>query len=292
MLMHHLATALVYQYKNEEAREVYEEALELQAKVLGADHPRRIKTMAEFSWYYRFTGKFEPAERLLIDSFAMAKQVLGVTHPETRKISSWLSGMYERVDRRPKRREFLIQTLRDDPENPHALEHLAGFLDVETLQPIMEDGERSESEWRFTSEDPGDDWNLDAFDDSSWSQGKAPFGNAEKPGFKTKWESRTLWMRRSFQLPERPQGRLVLRVLQDDHSEIFVNETVALRRQSWTGRRYLLIYALDEAAQSFKPGLNTIAVRCDNIDLEGFMDVGLYLESVDADDDNPVKAID
>lgn len=291
MLMHHLATSLLSQGKYEEAREVYEEALSLQESVLGYDHPSRIKMMAEFSWYYRFTGKIGPAEKLLVEAFELGKQVLGASHPDTRKISSWLSGIYSSEDRRPKRRAFLHQVLSDDPENPHALEHLAGFLDIETLQSIMPSGDRADSEWRFTLVEPGEGWDGEEFDDSNWSLGMAPFGNAADPGYKTKWDGRTIWLRRRFELSEIPSGRLVLRVLQDDHSEIYLNEKTALRRQSWTGRRRLLIYASDDAMRGLKVGENVIAIRCDNIDLEGFIDVGLYVETIVAGDGNPVAPI-
>lgn len=291
MLMHHLASALLYQTKNEEAKAMYDETLALQEQVLGVDHPQRIRTLAESSWYYRFTGQFEPAEQLLIESFKRAKEVLGVKHPDTRKISSWLSGMYSGEERLPKRRSFLIQALQEDPDNPHALEHLAGFLRVEDLLPLMENGDRAPSEWRFTMEHPGKGWERIGFDDSSWDRGEAPFGNADDPGYKTLWDGRTIWMRKEFELAERPEGRLVLRVLQDDHSEIYINDQEALLRQSWTGRRRLLIYAFDDAAQSLKAGRNTIAIRCDNIDLEGFIDVGLYLEQIVPGDGNPVRPI-
>ncbi|MBT5708923.1 MAG: tetratricopeptide repeat protein [Verrucomicrobia bacterium] len=291
MLMHHLATALLYQSKYEEAREVYEEALALQEEVLGQDHPSRIKMMAEYSWYFRFTGKFEEAEKIITEAFSTAQKVLGVTHPDTRKISSWVSGMYERVDRRPKRLAFLHQVLNDDPGNPHAREHLAGFLDLDALEPIMRNGDQGDSEWRYATSDPGEGWESAEFDDSDWAKGMAPFGNADEPGYRTKWDGRTLWIRRHFELPTIPDGRLVLRVLQDDHSEIYINEKTALRRQSWTGRRRLLIYAFDDAVRGLQVGENVIAIRCDNTDLEGLIDVGLYVEKILPGDDNPVAPI-
>ena len=93
-------------------------------------------------------------------------------------------------------------------------------------------------------------------------------------------------------MPERPDGRLVIRVLQDDHSEIYLNDEVALLRQSWTGRRRLLVYALDDAAQTLKAGRNTIAIRCDNTALGECIDVGLYLEPVVPGDGNPVRPVE
>jgi len=291
MLMHHLATALLYQDKNEEARGVYEEALALQEEVLGQDHPSRIKMMAEYSWYFRFTGKFETAEKILTEAFSKAQQVLGIAHPETRKISSWVSGMYKRMDRIPMQLAFLHRVLNDDSGNPHAREHLAGFLDLDALEPIMRSGDQADSEWRFTTSDPGAGWESAEFDDSKWATGMAPFGNADEPGYRTKWDGRTLWIRRHFELPTIPEGRLVLRVFQDDHSEVYINEKTALRRQMWTGRRRLLIYALDDVVRGLQVGENVIAIRCDNTDLEGGGDVGLYVEKILPGDDNPVAPI-
>ncbi len=291
MLMHNLASAQIYQGKHEEAKAVYEETLELMEKVLGARHPSRIKTLAESAWYYRFTGQFEPAEKLLQDAYRQAREVLGDSHPDTRRITQWLSSMYTRVDRLPKRRALLHTLLQRDPENPHAREDLAGFLEFESLTPLMPDAETAPTTWRYTTQDPGPGWEDPDFDDSAWQTAPAPFGQAEQPEYRTAWTSRTLWLRRHFEISSQPTGRVVLRVIQDDHSEIFLNGVNALMRQSWTGRKRLLIYATTRAARQLHTGRNLVAIRADNIDLEGFIDVGLYLETIRPGDQNPLPPI-
>lgn len=291
MIMHHLATSLLTQGKYAECRDVYEEALALQAQVLGEEHPGRIKTMAEYSWYYRYTGQFEPAERFLEESFEMAQRVLGLPHPLTRKISSWLSGLYTREDQVAKRRALLVDLLSKDPENPHALEHLAGFLDVAKLTPLASDSEQAPHQWRYTLTEPSGNWAEERFDDTDWQLGGAPFGNGASPECHTKWDTRAIWLRREFTLDSMPKGRLVLRLLQDDHSEIYINGRLALMRQGWSGRKWLLIYALNEAVRGLRTGRNVIAVRTDNIDLEGVIDLGVYVEPTTGDDDNPVPLI-
>jgi tetratricopeptide (TPR) repeat protein len=291
MLMHNLASSLIFQGKYDEAKSTYEETLALKEKVLGREHPSRIKTLAEFASYYRFMGDPEPAEKLLVESFAMARRVLGDAHPDTRKISSWVSGLYLRTGRTELQREFLVGVLKQDPGNQHALEHLAGFLDFATLSPLMPDGEDVATAWKYTMTEPDAGWETEEFDDSSWSDGRAPFGNATPPGFRTKWDGRTIWLRREFELGSVPKGRLVLRLLQDDNSLVFINGVVALERQSWTGRRRLQIYALADGARALKPGRNVVAIRADNIDGEGVIDLGIFLETIPESDDNPVAAV-
>jgi hypothetical protein len=55
------------------------------------------------------------------------------------------------------------------------------------------------SGWRYTTDAPLEGWQLESFDDSTWAEGKAPFGVAgQRVQPQTQWAGPRLWLRRQF----------------------------------------------------------------------------------------------
>ena len=66
--------------------------------------------------------------------------------------------------------------------------------------PLLPSGADRPADCRYTLTDPGMEWYKDVFNDQSWLQGKAPFGNGWDNDYVTAWNTKAIWMRRSFEL--------------------------------------------------------------------------------------------
>jgi tetratricopeptide (TPR) repeat protein len=79
--------ALASRYHNEqrwkEAEELEVELVEISKRVLGAEHPSTLTSMANLASTYRNQGKLKEAEELEVQVVKMRKQLLGTEHPDT-----------------------------------------------------------------------------------------------------------------------------------------------------------------------------------------------------------------
>jgi len=77
------------------------------------------------------------------------------------------------------------------------------------LRVIVPDARYARITWKYTTVDPGTNWQSPDFDDSSWPTGFGGFGTAGTPGVivGTTWNTDDIWLRREFTLgPEDLRG--------------------------------------------------------------------------------------
>jgi hypothetical protein len=126
------------------------------------------------------------------------------------------------------------------------------------LRPLLSTG----AEWRYTTSQPGPNWNAADFSDSDWKTGKSGFGTAGTPGVKLNadWSTPDIWLRTTVDVPVEISA-IEARLFHDEDVEVFVNGQRILRR-----RGYVTDYeeiSLSEAQRKlFKSGKNVIAVHC------------------------------
>ena len=89
--------------------------------------------------------------------------------------------------------------------------------------------------WHFTTQQPEDGWYKPDFDDKQWKQGIGGFGSQEYPGSRTEWTTTDIWLRREFTLPEGELGDLLLLLLHDDDTEVYINGVLALKAPNYVG---------------------------------------------------------
>jgi hypothetical protein len=123
---------------------------------------------------------------------------------------------------------------------------------------------------------PADGWEKPGFDDTAWQTAAAPFGDSRN-GKDTRWTGKDIWLRRTFNLSELPQGKLILKIFHDDDAEVYVNGQRISRQRSANGD-YEMINLNDEAKSKFKTGENILAVHCHNTGGGTFIDAGLSEE--------------
>jgi len=126
------------------------------------------------------------------------------------------------------------------------------------LRPLLSTG----AEWRYTTSQPGPNWNAADFLDSDWKTGKSGFGTAGTPGVKLNadWSTPDIWLRTTVDVTAEISA-IEARLFHDEDVEVFVNGQRILRR-----RGYVTDYeeiSLSEAQRKlFKAGKNVIAVHC------------------------------
>ena len=127
---------------------------------------------------------------------------------------------------------------------------------------LLPDSRRTGIEWLYTTERPGRGWSQPGFDDSAWTKGWGGFGQVGTPGsaVRTTWDTRNIWLRKSFQATEIPAG-LALNLHHDDDVEVYLNGKPIYR-----ARGYLVAYRRivlgEEAVSALRKGTNLLAVHC------------------------------
>jgi hypothetical protein len=152
----------------------------------------------------------------------------------------------------------------------------ASVAKVQTLVPSSKD---SAQVWRFTTEDPGNDWTADTFDDSRWKSGPGGFGTEGTPGavVRTVWDNSDIWLRKSFEVSEIPAGgKLFLELHHDEDAEIYINGKQVKSLEGFV-TRYLQLPLDAAAVRALRQGRNTIAVHCHNTAGGQYVDVGLLM---------------
>jgi len=131
-------------------------------------------------------------------------------------------------------------------------------------------------DWRYTFEEPADDWATVRFDALEWSKGPGGFGTKDTPGaiVRTVWDSKQIWLRREFELPEMKTDGLSLLVHHDEEVEIYVNGVLAARATGNTAD-YEELPLLAQGRAALRPGKNILAVHCLQKTDGQYIDVGI-----------------
>ncbi|RHJ81534.1 glutaminase domain-containing protein [Parabacteroides sp. AM08-6] len=134
----------------------------------------------------------------------------------------------------------------------------------------------------YTEKEPAKNWISDDFNDTSWTKGKAAFGTSEQPHLSTLWESKDIWVRRTFDLSKDCSAdEVILEYSHDDIFELYINgiEVVATD-YSWKSNVMKELPA--EVKATLKPGKNVIAAHCHNRIGGAYVDFGLYTKEQNA----------
>ena len=68
----------------EDAEPLYEEALSISRRVLGADHPDTATSLNNLAGLYRAQGRYAEAAPMLKEAVEIMERVLGAEHPNTK----------------------------------------------------------------------------------------------------------------------------------------------------------------------------------------------------------------
>ncbi|HWG42419.1 MAG TPA: glycoside hydrolase family 2 TIM barrel-domain containing protein [Gemmataceae bacterium] len=130
--------------------------------------------------------------------------------------------------------------------------------------------------WRYTLEKPAEGWFKPDFKDADWKEGVGGFGTRMTPGavVRTVWDTKNIWLRRTFELPENAPKEMYLLLHHDDDAEIYLNGVLAAKLRGYTSDYEEIPIDL-KALATLKPGKNTLAVHCKQNAGGQYIDVGL-----------------
>lgn len=162
------------------------------------------------------------------------------------------------------------------PVDVAAKAHKALYLPPPTVTPLASTSQKEAQTWQFTTTKPADGWQKTDFDDAAWKSAPGGFGEKSTPGsvVRTDWKTNDIWLRRTFELKEKPTDELRFYVHHDEDCEIYLNGVLAAKMTGWT-TDYRSFRMTPESIATLKPGKNTMAVHCLQKSGGQYIDVGL-----------------
>ncbi len=148
------------------------------------------------------------------------------------------------------------------PENP-----------VHTIVPS---GETAPYECRFTENDPGAGWMQESYNDDEWKTGKAPFGSGWDNDAATEWKSKSIWMRRVFDVNDLNIDKLILQLRHDEDVEVYINGELAYACNNQCFTSDFKDYSVSDAIKAkLRKEKNVLAMHCTNSQGWSWLDAGL-----------------
>lgn len=93
--MHNLATTLLHQGRLSEAEVGFLDAIQLQQKVYGPEHPVKLRSLFWLGSVYSGQGRHAEAKGLQIETIQLQKKVMGKAHPQTVETAKHLLKTYQ-----------------------------------------------------------------------------------------------------------------------------------------------------------------------------------------------------
>ena len=122
--------------------------------------------------------------------------------------------------------------------------------------------DRKAQTWRFTTDEPAQNWFESTFNDSGWQSGPSGFGARDTRFAKvgTEWKTADIWLRRTMTLPSMPSAPH-LRVFHDDDAEVYING-VLVAELAGANSGFAYVPLTGAARQALKSGKNVLAIHC------------------------------
>lgn len=145
-----------------------------------------------------------------------------------------------------------------------------------SYKPVLPIADEQPYTARYATSKPGQDWKDVSFDDKEWKQGQAPF---VKPYHNngTAWDTKEIWMRRTFVLNDLDFKNLSLVLKHDDGAEVYLNGEEIYRFEGVISR-YKYTELTDVLRKKLKKGTNVLAMHVTNTGGDAYLDLGLLEE--------------
>ena len=179
--------------------EAERQALEVQRRVLGEEHPSTLLSMGDLALLYRNWGRFDKTEPLLVKVLELNIRVLGEDHPETQHTMRWLAEMYSWQGRHDLAEQMIVKVL-EIQRSVHGVGHrytLGSMIDLALLYRDQRQYDKMEALYQelqmFVDEmDPLDlnnlAWEQATFPVAEARDGAKAIKNATKACDSTDWE--------------------------------------------------------------------------------------------------------
>jgi hypothetical protein len=144
--------------------------------------------------------------------------------------------------------------------------------------PIAAVGEGGPVNCLYTFETPAAGWQQEKFETANWKAGNLPFGKGWDNDFATAWDTKEIWVRRTFYYDGAAIDNLLAKLRYDEDVELYLNGNKIYS----CGNCYVTsvkTYPLEEAIKKYlKNGENILAMHCINTQGYAWLDAGLYVQ--------------
>lgn len=141
----------------------------------------------------------------------------------------------------------------------------------ETILPMA-----GQERWEavYTYEKPQGDWTAVNYK-ADWRTGKAAFGTKDQKYISTPWETKDIWVRRTFELKDDlSKEDMFLQYSHDDIFELYING-IKVVETGYVWRNNVQQELDAKVRKTLKPGKNVIAAHCHNKTGGAYVDFGL-----------------
>ena len=140
-------------------------------------------------------------------------------------------------------------------------------------------------EWAYCFDAAPAGWERPDFDAASWKRGKAGFGSVANPRIpavvNTPWKTKTLFLRRTFDLPSGAAGgQPVITMLHDEDVQIYLNGELVLERSGYVQSYQRFSVDNEKFARLAKKTGNVLAVKVVQTYGDQFFDMDFELETL------------
>ena len=87
--LNNLAMLLYSQAKYEEAEALYRQAMDIDIRALGRDHPGVATDLNNLAGLLKATGRTAEAKKMGLEALAIVERALGPDHPDTTDYREW-----------------------------------------------------------------------------------------------------------------------------------------------------------------------------------------------------------
>jgi tetratricopeptide (TPR) repeat protein len=223
-------------------------------------------------------GELSEAESDARRSLAIETNLVAASHPNVITARQQLGVILRRRGAQTADPAPLREAIQINPTDPLAADALGCWLASASLTPISFAPQAGSATWRFTPNKPSLNWAAFDFSDADWQQAPNVYGaaNYSPRSNRTITPGTDLWLRRIFELPNVPAGKLVFRLSRNHDAEIFINGIQATAAVDWTDADVLAPVSASGRA-ALKTGGNLLAVHCQYADGGAPIEVGIYL---------------
>lgn len=168
-------------------------------------------------------------------------------------------------------RDTAAGELRQDRDNALKLAHYDDVLYAGERRVALVGDTRGDAPiWRYTTDQPSEQWAAPEFDDASWRTGPSAFGFASKDSaddsdpyassIGTHWDTSDLWTRLEFELTDAEVEDFRFEVRNSAAFHAYINGVFAAQDLDGSGS-YAPYGLTPEALRSLRPGRNVLAVH-------------------------------
>ena len=276
MAWNNLALALWYQGDLAGAEAINRKDLEMDRKLYRDGSPDTAAVLNNLAAVLRDRGDFAAAEPLQRESLAMVEKIMGRQDPHVAIARNNLAILLRRRGAAAGNVGILREALELNPTDPMTADALASLLEHPALTPV--ETKTSSSGWQWTSSQPDSRWAEPDYSAAAWPTSLMVYGATTfvPRTSKTPINCHTnLWLRREFNLSTIPAGNVVFLVNRNHDAQIFLNGIEQVPLADWSDIETLLPIAATEKS-ALNPGLNLLAVHCQDADGGAPIDVHVY----------------